>query len=341
MFALHLSDPQNTKLVRNRLLDRGEWAAVRARVGNLALLPAFQPEDCPFEFDLGIREERIAAMVMVQIASREKIENIRNEELILPDETPFKFEQGVPIPWGTVEGIPTEGRLTFTYVCGPEDRSVACRRDVARKFCGWQPDLEKEGVCWWTSLSEVPESLLDLFFACVRAFPDPAEFFSVADDKKQGNVSYADFAAAVAKLGWEKYVDDLELSKEVFRELDRNAAGQISRGEFGRISQMWKDLRLITLEFLSFLDRACAGDLDEAWERLDGGRGSMSLQVLQSAAQQLGFFGSVTSVFRLVEQGGAITGEGWQSLKAIWQDRTKIRLEVLAGTPERTKKAED
>jgi len=310
----------------------------------LALLPFFQPEDSSFELDLSIREERIAAALMVRVATQEKIENMQDYDLVFPDETHFTFEQGIPVQWAQPEELPEDGKLSFRYMCSPEDQALTVRKEIARRYGGWSSNIEVEGVVWWTSLVEVAESLQNFFFQCMGHFKDPDEFFSMADDKKQGTLSYTDFANAIAQLEWQNYIEDPELTKEVFRQLDNNSRGEVSQVEWGRLRQMWKELRLSILELFQHLDRVYDGDVDAAWSDINlAGRGSVDAQGWQAAAsQRLGYFGPVASIFRYVEKGGFINSEGWQTLKAFWQDREKLRKQIFEGrVPPKAVAAED
>ena len=74
--------------------------------------------------------------------------------------------------------------------------------------------------------------------------------------------------AVVEKWGWDKFKKNPDLIKQVFRYLDPDGGGEISRKEWDTLRQVFNELTLSILEFLQFVDRIF-GDFDLAWQAMD------------------------------------------------------------------------
>jgi len=94
-FVLRLADPQNMKVSRACVADHSEWVSVTQRLGTLALFPHYQPEEYHFDLSLDIYEDRMATAMCVQLASEERLENMRNPKLINPDGSEGSLEMGI------------------------------------------------------------------------------------------------------------------------------------------------------------------------------------------------------------------------------------------------------
>mmetsp|Transcript_115826 Transcript_115826/g.374253 ORF Transcript_115826/g.374253 Transcript_115826/m.374253 type:complete len:597 (-) Transcript_115826:406-2196(-) len=331
-----LVDPQNAKLLRAQMGDRGEWQELRRRLGTLATLALYQPEESVYEMNLGTYEDRVATSVLLQLACRERLENVRDPSLIFPDGTHFKFEYGIPQQWNNDELLPDSGRLTFRYQCSPGDRAMAMRSELSRRYSGWRVDVGSEGVMWWRSLAEAPEPLLVFLYHCMRHCRGPDDFYRLATERSGGQLSRADFQAAVARVGWRRFLDEPELLKQAFRALDPDGSGAVSPAEWAAVEQLWRELLLSVLEFLAHADRVFGGDLEVAWEQLDSdASGSLELDEWQAAVQLVGWFGPMAPVFHLIaDEDRTISRSSWETLKAFWDDRESLRKQILGRPPE-------
>merc|ERR1719188_2890102 len=71
-FYLRIVDMQNAKMFRVRFEKREEVVKLQRRLGYASFFPFLQPENAKFELDLSRNDQRLCAMMFVQLATKEK-----------------------------------------------------------------------------------------------------------------------------------------------------------------------------------------------------------------------------------------------------------------------------
>eukprot|EP00929_Paragymnodinium_shiwhaense_P071204 TRINITY_DN36207_c0_g1_i1.p1 TRINITY_DN36207_c0_g1~~TRINITY_DN36207_c0_g1_i1.p1 ORF type:complete len:1231 (-),score=291.72 TRINITY_DN36207_c0_g1_i1:157-3849(-) len=328
VLLLHrIVDPQHLKMARARISGQGEWETVRSYLGYLNCHEFWQPDRLDVSFDMSVYEERMTACLLVQLAYKEHLENIREPQLLQADGTSFDFLQGVPPAWATLSTIPEEGKFSFQYRSGPETRDVKARSAMGRSVGGWQAEVTDKKVCWWTIVSEASESLRLFVKKCMKTTKAPMAFFQ--EFAEHGAVSSilsrSSFETGIKSYGWTPFDKDPELSKVVFRLLDPENNGEISKKEWGTVVQLWQELELCTLEFLKQLARNFDNDLEMALGELDAdGSGAVDLQEWMEAAKAAGYSGPAKTIFQLVAN--SIKGPGKEKEKEIVDAKSCAKL---------------
>jgi hypothetical protein len=345
-----IKDVQNMKMLRARVCHK-EWNELQRRLGSVSTLGFFQPEQTKFSFDLSLFEDRQAASAILHLGFRERRENFENPSLLQQDGSYFTFTAGVPSSWEHIESLPAAGKLSFSFVCSADDRKMSLRRDLSKKYGGWNV---KEGIgkeiIWWSQLDVVPQPVLNFLFYCMKEFKNDAYNAFVAIDGPGGNgqVSFIEMREAVETWGWGKFKSNPDLIRQVFRYLDPDGGGEISLAEWGVMNQLFKELLLSILEFLDFIDRAFV-DFDAAWNQLDAdGSGGIDEEEWSDAVKSIGFFGESEIIFHYLTNDtaadrkrrrsithakhhieGQITHSAWEKLEDLWRDRFSIRQKIM------------
>jgi len=122
-------DIYNEKICRVRFNSFGELQSLRNRIGYTTYFPFIQPEHTHFEFDLSVHDQRLACNLLILIASKEHLTNIKKESItymkMMPsgvlEEDPLP--QGIPVSWYTFSNMPRAGTFKCSYNCAPEHRN--------------------------------------------------------------------------------------------------------------------------------------------------------------------------------------------------------------------------
>jgi len=323
-----VSDPQNLKLVRGRMSGEDELGEVTARLGILNSMAFWQPECYNYRFDLETYEGRMATSVIVNMAYREKIENIKNPEWKQADGNFFPFTSGIPKWWDTYATAPDGGVFSMTYSCAPELRQMEHRQNIAQTYGGWKVVAKTDQtIAWWTTLNEVPDLLLQFMYHLMHSLPDPEALMRkiCGNNKEKTTVSRFDFQQTVQKENWPQFQDP-EVIRQVFRALDIDNNGEISSREWYSVGQLWKELQLSALEFVRQIQRTFGGDLDTALAQLDSDNdGGLDLEEWLEAAKMINYFGPSEPVFHMVANDkGVIDHDSWAKLKFFWNGREEL-----------------
>jgi len=330
--VLRLADPQNMKVMRACIPDHsdtGVWRRVVRRVGTLALFPYYQPEEFYFDNDLTTYEDRMATAIAVQLAAHERLENVRNPDLINPDGSQGSLEYGISSSWQSYDSVPQGGKIKFQYVCGPEDRRFGLRKELAMKYGGWRAKVDgPRHVMWWKSLADVPEPLLTFLYNCMEHFRDARQVFGVCNVSFSGRVSRQELETMIAHSNWSDFQRDPNLAKQVFRALDPDNSGDVSLAEWAALQYLWNELELSILEFLKFVDRNFGGSFDMAWDEIEGGADALDLRAWQEGVQEIGYWGHCIPIFYFaaVEIGRdtVMTRASWDKLHDMWYQREEL-----------------
>jgi len=333
LFVLRVTDPQNMKAVRTRVGASEEWEALRHRLGVVTLYPFFQPEQTRFDLDLELYEDRIAASLAVRSLWKENLRNIREPKLVLPDRSEFVFVQGVPQKWENPEQLPKAGIFTFHYACSAEDRKLEDRKDMATKYGGWKVQkVTSEKILWWTAIIEVPQAVITFLCYVMRSFNwDIWACFKFIDGSGNREISLSEFKTGVTKLGWPLFVQDPEKAVQVFRWMDPDSGGSISKPEWKILDQLFEELQLAMLELLQYIHRVF-GSLEAAWEELDtDAGGTVDLEEWQEAMITLGYHGPINIIYEYlsIDDESPISRERWDTLSELWSNRETLYKELF------------
>lgn len=233
---------------------------------------------------------------------------------------------GIPISWQSLADFPLNGILEFDYVCAPEDRSMAARRDLSRSWSGWNSDMPADNILWWCALQDMKDPFPEFMNYMVRTFKDPYECFKKL--KTSDTLSRPDVSGGVQKYGWKSFESDAEKVKDLFRTLDPDSSGNVTEKQWALVEYHWLEYQLCVLEFLRHLDRCYRGDLVEAFMQMDSDKsGDVDREEWEEMAHVSGYFGPNNLAFNIActafdnGQKDVIRGEGWRKLLELWDNR--------------------
>jgi len=343
-FLLRVVDPENTKIIRAMLIMLDEWAAVNRMLGQLGFFPFYQPEHNKFNFALSTPEDHHAAHLVCQLAGKEGgASNIREPCLRRPDGTYFAFSMGVPLSWGLeLSAVPNAGNWTLQYDASPEDRDFKYRKTLAAKFGGWQTDCEARAVHWWADLGSVPTPVVIFVQYLLRTFNFDIyqafhEFDGPFPDEEISLNEMRDLA--INQLKWRTFVREPELLDQVFRFLDPDNGGRISKAEWSVCSMIAKEFKLCIYELVKFIAREFQEDFAAAWKKIDDDEsGAIDSEEWETAMKLIGYYGPHEDIFKLLadesssrdgvrtitrdESGtSARYGRGWNVLEKCWSEK--------------------
>lgn len=330
LFLLRLGDPQNTKVVRARL-NEAERKMITHRMGILTVYPFVQPEQYKFDSKLSIYEDRMAVALTFSFAVREGMHNIQELSLILPDGKHYPFLQGAPPSWEKYEVVPTEGVFHCKYKCSPEDRRLAIRKEFAFKYAGWDSSGVDANTMWWSDLNEAPDPVLYFLYYCMKQFKDMDTPFRTICGS--GPMTLDMFKRQMASWGWDKFKKNPTWVTQVFRYLDPDSGGEVTREEWGAVEQLFKELQLTILEFLQHLNRTFMGNFGMAWDEIDAdGSDSIDFEEWEEATKYICFFGAAVPIFYfLADDNDMIGRKAWSRLPELWADRHDLRQKIRGG----------
>jgi len=314
-------------VVRARM-EEHQWDRLHRNLGPFIAYGFYQPEQSHYKLDLEQKDDRILASLMVQLAIAEdnkQIFNIREPVLDFPDGKKFDFLIGVPPSWQKASELPPAGTFKFRYMCSPEDRRLERRKDLGASYGDWRCKVDHESVSWWMSLWGVPAGVVRLLHCSLRTFASMEKCFNYLDAPiNNGELNLVKLRTRTKKLGW-KELEDESILREVFRYLDPNGGGSISKDEWSMMDQLWEELQLRIFEFLTFIDRTYDGDFDEAFDDIDiDGNASIDHKEWEKVIRSVGFYGPSLAIFSYAADAGEgeqrrITREGWAKLQSLYE----------------------
>merc|ERR1719353_2078588 len=128
----------NEKVFRVRFENQDELALLRHRLGYVLMFPFIQPEQSCFNLNFAHYDERVAAVLLLQLSAKESMHNLREPSFLKDDGTVDPFVLGVPRSWSTdASKLPPSGLFRCTYNCAPEDRCYDFRKQMMRELGGW------------------------------------------------------------------------------------------------------------------------------------------------------------------------------------------------------------
>jgi len=304
LFFLRVVDFFNEKIYRVRFDDEAELAALSDRLGWVTLFPFIQPEQATFKLDFANYDQRLAANLVVALACKETMGNLRDPRFVLPGGAVDPLALGIPRSWEYFDKMPKGGHLTVTYVCSPEDRSYATRRKCYEMY-GYREGVPEDQVMWWAAINAAPEDVIEYLSWLVAKFDSVEGAFYIIDGEGgNGVISLREFEEAYGEMGCHKFEgpQEQEHIRGLFRYLDPSGEGSISLPEWNVLELLWKEIKLSITEFVQFCERTFGDDLEAAWQFMDSdGGGEIDFEEWCDACAQVGYFGPVVPIFGFLD----------------------------------------
>eukprot|EP00929_Paragymnodinium_shiwhaense_P037151 TRINITY_DN19843_c0_g1_i1.p1 TRINITY_DN19843_c0_g1~~TRINITY_DN19843_c0_g1_i1.p1 ORF type:complete len:1434 (-),score=390.27 TRINITY_DN19843_c0_g1_i1:267-4568(-) len=316
LFYFRVADIHNEKVFRVRFANcPEELQRLRSRLGALVFFPFIQPERSSFRFDFAQHDQRVAAHCLLTFCTKEKVTNFSNVSYVDSRGQPEPLTQGIPRTWLMgVEKMPTAGVLAGDYNASPDERHLPTRRQCLEKFGLWKlPNISDRDVMWWSAVNEAPYDVMLFMEWLVSRFPDVHAPFWKIDGMYGGG---GQFSLVQFMEGFEmmkcrvfKGADEADRIRGVFRYLDPSGEGLVSKGEWDVLDQLWKEMSLCLVEFVSYLQRLFdfrEDFLEEAWIEMDeNDTGEISEIEWQNVViQKLHYFGPSRTIFKFLDADG-------------------------------------
>lgn len=317
-----ITDVQNEKLFRVRFDNNEDIFELQDRLGYMAFFPYMQPEQTQFQFDFSCHDQRLAAHQLICLAAKEGYMNLKEPFVLSPDGTRDPLTMGVPRSWEMLDRIPRGGLLRAKYSCVPDDRKFELRKKALRTCGLWCHDFDEHAVMWWSTMVGVPDDVIQFVLFIVNRFDD----LDVPFDKMRGN---ATTNSVITSIQFHKGAKDLEFNvcagpneydrlKAVFRFLDPNSEGTVTRSEWGALQALWREILLSIENFVAFLGRMFEDDFESAWEFLDAKHsGQVSMETWSHLCNSSGYFGMVEPIHTYLDKdcNGYVTQEEFMLLE--------------------------
>jgi Ca2+-binding EF-hand superfamily protein len=311
LFYFRLVDVHNEKCIRARFRKEEELKALRDRLGYLIFFPFIQPEHSEFEFDLACHDQRVAACLVINIASKEQFHNLRDPSLRYPDGRLDNFTVGIPRGWVALDQMPRLGIFRVTYLCSPKFRSFSFRRLSLEKYGDFVCNIADSDVSWWSCLKDAPPDVNEFMEYLVGNFKNVHTAFDKLDGRGgNGKISLRKLSEGLTALKCKKFrrKEREERLATIFRYLDTSNEGVITLKEWEVLEQLWNDIIVSLREFVRFLGRVVGheidGLLDRAWSLLDvDGSGDISESEWHDVVNmRLSFFGPTMTIFGFLDK---------------------------------------
>jgi len=316
-------DAQNEKVFRVQFDAYGDLVKkLQQRLGYGMLFPFIQPEQWEFELDFAVHDQRLIALVLVQLMVKEFRDNLRKFTYTWANGFVDPLPQGIPRSWADLRKIPSSGRITGCYVCDPEKRKMALRWKFLRDYGRWKIKNEDSQIMWWTSIFHVPPDVLMFVEFVVTRFENVEQAF-LAIDGPGGNQQIAlnEFIDGMKVLDFSRFkTDRISRLTAIFRYLDPGGEGQVSLAEWRVLNIICSEIWLTLYEFIQFLERAFDKDLDIAWEALDEDTsGTIDKKEWLECVQRRGFFGAAGVIFNFLDKDaeGSISQDEFETLRTL------------------------
>jgi len=301
-----LVDIYNEKMFRCRL-DRDEIVKLKHRIGFVSFFPFIQPEQSVFTYELKWNDQKLALNLIFQLCAKEGWQNLRDAYYITAEGIIDDLAMGVPKSWETFEKMPKGGVFSGKYTCSPDNRDYKLRRRFLEQYGFWKCNVSYEEVCWWSDLMDAPEDVLEFLEFLVVRFPNVDKAFTAIDGGPGGNgvISLREFEETVPEIGCTKFKgpDEKEHIVGIFRYLDPDNGGTVSRAEWSVMEQMLKEIKLSIFEFVQFLQRSYGEDIDTAWENLDAdGSGEIDEDEWMQCCNEIGYYGPTRPIFAFLDK---------------------------------------
>jgi len=315
LFYNRIEDIESEKIVRVRFDTEEELAAILQRLGYSASLPFLQPEQCHFKMDMRNYDERLAASLLLRLANKEQISNLKNPVFVHSDGTQDPLPLGVPRSWEQLDKLPKEGVFEVDYVCSPEDRKFEVRKELLSNIGGWHvADVKEDQVAWWTGLTQAPKDVISFVFWVISNYGDVfAAFYDIDGGGPAGEpeITIREFEEGARRIGCRKFkgADESQRLCSIFRYLDPSGEGKVSMSEWAVLQQIEQEIKLSIKEFVQFCERNFGPDLSSAWSFMDeDGGGEITVDEWTETCEKVQYFGPTMPIFKYIDKddGGSI-----------------------------------
>eukprot|EP00930_Biecheleria_cincta_P027783 TRINITY_DN19443_c0_g1_i2.p1 TRINITY_DN19443_c0_g1~~TRINITY_DN19443_c0_g1_i2.p1 ORF type:complete len:1521 (-),score=320.87 TRINITY_DN19443_c0_g1_i2:83-4645(-) len=311
-----LADIENQKIVRVRFDNAVEADNILQRLGYAATLPFLQPEQCHFKLKMANFDERLAASLVLKLAVKETLTNLKNSRFTHADGTEDPLPLGVPRSWEQMDRIPKEGVFEVDYFCSPEDRKFEARKELLSKVASWNvDDVFEDDVSWWTGIHQAPADVISFVFWVISHYDDVYQaFYEIDGGGPAGGdpeVTRSEFEEGVRRIKCKKFKgpNEQERLRNIFRYLDSSGEGKVSMSEWALLAQIQQEIKLSIKEFVTFCERTFGPDLGEAWKFMDeDGGGEIDVDEWQQCCDKVNYFGPTMPIFKFIDKddGGSI-----------------------------------
>jgi len=145
-FFMRITDIYNSKLFRVRFEKQREVENLMHRLGYVTSFPFIQPENGSYSLNLESYEQRLCTSILVHLAWKEKLTNLRGLSWQHSNGVMDVFPNGVPKSWESVEKVGKEGTFKAKYVCAPEDRKFEVRRHLSQMYTYFNVAVQEKDV---------------------------------------------------------------------------------------------------------------------------------------------------------------------------------------------------
>jgi len=341
LFFLRVVDFYNEKVFRVRFEDEEELATLSNRLGWVTLFPFIQPEQATFKLDFSNYDQRLAGNLILALSGKEVKHNLRDPSFIHPDGRMDPLSLGIPRTWEIFDRMPKAGRFTVSYVCSPEDRNYAARRNMYETY-GYRVGVPEDDVMWWAALNTAPEDVVEYLSFIVAKYSTVQEAFFVIDGEGgNGVISLREFEEGYAEMDCHKFQgpNESERIRAIFRYLDPSGEGQVSEDEWNILGLIWKEIQLSITEFVQFCERTFGDDLGDTWVFMDeDGGGEIDMDEWCDSCKKVGFFGPVVPIFGFLDADdeGTVSLDEFKLLEDfqdVPENRHNARMQRIAGVP--------
>lgn len=317
--AFHLTDIHNEKVFRSRFDNKKEFNKLLCRLGHVSFFPFVQPEQTAFVLDFSYYDQRLAANILFTLSQAENWRNIKDAEFDRPDGEIDHLIAGIPTSWLKFELMETSGIFKARYICSPDDRNYKLRKDLAKTYGNREIPSENE-VMWWSSINDCPPDVVEFVEFINSNYTSIWEPFQIIDGTDgNGEIALSELETGIQRMKCNKFDGENknERIKAVFRFLDPDGGGLVSRSEWEVLDQLFREVRLSVKEFVEFCERTFGSDLDDAWAALDSdGSGEIDFGEWQEMLTRLGFFGMASPIFAYLDKDdeGTVSREEFEVL---------------------------
>jgi len=218
--------------------------------------------------------------------------------------------------------MPVSGIFRCKYTCSADKVHFETRRRLLEKY-GIAPagsSLTASAVKWWLCRHEAVEDVEAFMEFIIAKYRDVYEAYRIIDGElasRQFPVRIFEEGVLHMKCPKFKGPDERQRIIAVFRYLDPDAQGLITVGQWSVLELLFNELQHSIHALLGFFARNDASDLHKAFDMLEkGGQDKIQRDAWHAGLEQLGFYGTVDTIFNFLDRHGhdGITWEDFLEL---------------------------
>jgi hypothetical protein len=309
IFVNRVVDMWNEKVFRVRFENPGDLVLLCKKMGFCTAFPFIQPEQLELSFDFQYHDQRLACNRLIQLANKERRENVFDFDMTDAAGAVDSLPLGLPRSWDVFEKMPKGGVFKAHYRCAPEDRNLMLRGQNLSHLGGWTLDSSKHEVMWWADVHQAPRDVILLLCFLASRFNniESAFKFISAGMSDTSCFNLRKFEDGVRGMGCKKFKGESEAErlKVIFRYMDASGEGFVSAREFDVLTLLWNEIVLCIKDFVAFLERTVGDDLDEIWDFFDEDKNDeIDEDEWSRIVNQIGYFGLVMPIFYFLDKDG-------------------------------------